>query len=108
MNICDVMGEQNDGNRLRDLSLVLFGDSPLQNVDTERNHVHDVPSAPTNGAVAILLRGQQRDIGVVKPMVRRRIRIVRWLVRAPEITQLPVEVATSGVMKRPWIVHALF
>jgi hypothetical protein len=33
---------------------------------------------------------------------------VRWLVRAPEITQLPVDVPVRRVMERPWIVDAFF
>src|SRR6266436_406431 len=110
MNISDVMGQENDGNSLRDLPLVLFGDSPLQDIDAERNHVDDIPFAPTGVSVTISLRRHHRDIGVVKPVVRRRgwIEIVRWLVRAPEITHLFVNVAVSGIMKRSWIVHALF
>src|SRR5262245_11064526 len=108
MNICDVMGKENDRNGLCDLSLVLVGDSPLQDIDAERNHVHNVPFAATNGALAVSLRGHHRDIGIVKPMVRRRIGIVRWLVRAPEITELPVDVAMSGVMKRSRIVGSFF
>jgi hypothetical protein len=100
MNIRDVMGQENDGNRLRDLPLVLFGDSPLQDIDAERNHVHDpicsdlrirhdivAPASPahqcseTSGAKA------------------RANWVVRWLVRAPEITQLFVNVAVSGIME---------
>src|SRR5882757_7501307 len=110
MNIRDVMGQENDGNRLRDLPLVLFGDSPLQDIDAERNHVYDIPFAPTGVSVTISLGRHHRNISVVKPMVRRRgrIEIVRWLIRAPEITQLFVNVAASQIMKRSWIVHALF
>ena len=110
MNISDVMGQENDGNRLRDLPLVLFGDSPLQHIDAERNHVHDIPFAPTCVSVTISLRRHHRDISVVKPVVRRRgrIGIVGWLVRAPEITQLFVNVAVSGIMKRSWIVDPFF
>src|SRR5262245_5747285 len=110
MNIRDVMGQKNNGNRLSDFALVLFGDSPLQNIDAERNHVHDVPFTPTTAAVAISLRGHYRDVCVVEPMVRRpgRIGIIRWLVRTPEITQLPVDVASGGVMKRPRTVHPFF
>src|SRR6187401_3455475 len=101
MNISDVMGQENDRNSLRDLSLVLFGNSTLQDIDAERNHVHDIPFAPTCRSVTISLRGHHWHIGVVKPMVRRRgrIGIVRWLVGAPEIAQLFVNVAVSGIMK---------
>src|SRR5437868_1625208 len=110
MNISDVMREENDGNRLRDLALVLLGDSSLQHTDAKRNHVHDVPFAATSVSVTISLRRHHRDISIVKPMVRRRRRIgiMGWLVRTPEITQLPVDVAMGGVMKRPWIVDAFF
>src|SRR5512133_4226681 len=110
MNISDVMRQENDGNRLRDLTFVLFGNSPLQDIDAERNHVHDIPFAPTGVSVTISLRRHHRDISVVKPMVRRRgrIGIVGWLVRTPEITQLPVDVAMGGVMKRSWIVDPFF
>src|SRR6266513_1064918 len=103
MNIRDVMRKENDGNRLRDLALVLLGDSSLQHIDAERNHVHDVPFAPTRISVTISLHRPHRDISVVKPMVRRRgrIGIVGWLVRTPETTQLRVDVAMAGVMKRP-------
>ena len=98
------------GNGLRDLALVLFGKPSSQDVDAERNHVNDVPFAATCGAVLVSLRRHHRDIGVVKPMVRRpgRIGIVRWLVRTPEITQLPVDVPAPREMKRPRIVDAFF
>ena len=72
MNISDVMGQENDGYSLRDLSLVLFGDSPLQHINAERNHVHDIPFASIGVSVTISLRRHHRDIGVVKPVVRRR------------------------------------
>ena len=72
--------------------------------------MHDIPFAPTCVSVAISLRRHHRDISVVKPVVRRRgrIGIVRWLVRAPEIAQLFVNVAVSGIMKRSWIVDPFF
>src|SRR5215813_6296312 len=102
MNIREVMRQENERNSLRDLAIVLFGHSPLQDIDAERNHVHNVPFTPTGVSVTISLRRHHRDISVVKPVVRRRgrIRIVRWLVRSPEIAQLSVNVAMGGVMKR--------
>jgi hypothetical protein len=36
------------------------------------------------------------------------IGILRWLIRSPEITQLPVDVAMGGVMKRSRIVDPFF
>src|SRR5262245_58088209 len=107
MNIRDVMGQENDRNSLGDLTLVLLWNSLLKYVDTERNHMHDVPFTATSVSVAISLRRHHRDIRVVKPVVRRRgrIGIVRWLVGAPEITQLPVDIPVRRVTKRPWIVH---
>jgi hypothetical protein len=38
MNVRDVVREENDGNRLGNLALVLLGNSSLQDVDAERNH----------------------------------------------------------------------
>src|SRR4029453_7489688 len=110
MNVRDVVREENDGNRLGNLALVLLGNSSLQDVDAERNHMHDVPFAPTGSTIAISLRGRHRDICVVKPVVRRRgrIGIVCWLIRAAEITQLSVDVAMGGVMKGSRIVDAFF
>src|SRR5215831_20352458 len=110
MNIRDVMRQENKRNGLSNLALVLFGHSPLQHVDAERNHVHDVPFAATDGAVAIPLRRQHRDISVMKPVMRRpgRIRLMCRLVGAPEIAQLPVEVPVPRIMEGPWIVDTLF
>src|SRR5690349_18539407 len=101
MDIRDVMGEKNDRNNLRDFALVLFRHLALQDIDTERNHVHDVPFTSPRTTVAISLRRHYRDVRVVEPVVRRRgrIGIMCWLVRAPEITQLSVNAAMGGIMK---------
>src|SRR5262245_13335316 len=101
MNIRDVMRQENKRTRLGKLALILLGHSPLQHVDTERNHVHDVPFVATDGAVAVPLRGHYWDISVMKPVVRRpgRIGLMCRLVGAPEIAQLPVEVPVPRIME---------
>src|SRR5439155_16867548 len=110
MNVGDVMGEQNERNWLRNLSFILFRNSPSQHIDTVWNHVNDVPLAAPSAAVAVFLHRHDWNVRIVKPMVRRRswVQIVRRLIRPPEIAELPVKFQMRGVTKSLRIIHALF
>src|SRR5438046_7842895 len=70
--------------------------------------MHDVPLAATGMSVTISLGWHDRNVGVVKPMMRRRAWIhARRRICSPEIAQLPVNVSMRRVVKRPRIINPL-
>ena len=70
MNIADKMCEENERDRSCNFAIVSLGEFSFQHLDAETHHVDDVPLAAPDFAVAILFIVDQRDIGVVEPMVR--------------------------------------
>src|SRR4029077_19113785 len=93
VNIGDVMRKQNKCYGLGYFSLILFRHSSLQNLYAELNHMDDVPFAATSVPLAVPLRRDDRNVGVVEPMMRRRAGIHGRCRRicSPEIAQLPVD-----------------
>ena len=72
MNVRDIMGQQKERYRPCNLAFVLLGHLPLQNLDAVRNHMHYVPFAAPGVSASVLLRWRHWDVGVMKPMMRRR------------------------------------
>jgi hypothetical protein len=69
VDVGDVTDEENEGNGLGDLALLLFWSSSSQGSHALRDHMHDVPFAAANCAVAVVLRRHDWHIGVMKPMM---------------------------------------
>src|SRR5437870_2395794 len=69
-----------------------------------------VPFAPASVAVVVSLRRHDGNIGIMKPMMRRRswIQIMSRRIRSPEIAELFVNFTIGGITERSWIVHSLF
>ena len=110
VNIADVMREQNHRDRFCDFARIIFRDFAAQNINAKADHADDVPLGAPGFAVGIFLPVENRYVGVVKPMMRRRrrLRIRRRRIRAPEFAQLIVDLGMVRVMrKRFWIVDAV-
>jgi DNA-binding MltR family transcriptional regulator len=69
MNIADKMRQQNQGNRFRDLTIVIFRHLAFENADAVGNHVDDVPFRAADFSVSVLLRIRHRHIRVVIPVM---------------------------------------
>src|ERR1700719_2176559 len=110
MDITDVMGQQNDGDRFGDFARIILWDFAAQNMYAVGNHVHNVPLTAPSFAIGIFVGVENGHIRVMKPMMRRDRR--RWVqrrrIRAPEFPQLIVDFWMIRVMwKSVWILDTI-
>src|SRR5205807_69190 len=101
MNVPDIMGEQNHGDRFRNLARIVLCRVAPQDINAVGNHVNDVPRAAAGPAISVLLNVEDRDIAVMKPVVRRSggFRIPRRWICLPEFAELFVDLWVIGVMR---------
>src|SRR5437763_1935122 len=101
MNVAREVREQDDSDGLRHLPLVLLRRVAFENGDAVAHRMNDVPLTAPSLTVRIFLWAENRDVGVVKPVMRgdHRMMILRRRIRFPIRDELRIDPRPRGVMK---------